>query len=151
MAGVLIDGIVVVSEPAVLYQQVCGWFFRTLADWTDAPHGRGVVSLPLNVVLDEGNVLAPDVLWFDDELPLDAVNAPRCRIWWSRSVARDVALRHGEPHPALPPKQRGQWIRRCARARCRRDARVSAPAGPLGPRRRSAARRRLTSRRFRSG
>jgi Uma2 family endonuclease len=73
----LIDGVVVVTEPAVLHQQVCGWIFRALAEWVDSPPGRGAVSLPLNVVLDEGNVLAPDVLWFDGALPLDAANAPR--------------------------------------------------------------------------
>jgi Uma2 family endonuclease len=73
----LIDGMVVVSEPAVLHQQVCGRIYRALADWSETPGGRGAVSLPLNVVLDERNVLAPDVLWFDGELPLDAVNAPR--------------------------------------------------------------------------
>src|SRR3954452_13896830 len=73
----LIDGTVVVNEPGILHQRVCGLIYRALADWSESPDGRGVVSLPLNVPLDEENVLAPDVLWFDGDLPLDAANAPR--------------------------------------------------------------------------
>jgi hypothetical protein len=55
----LIDGVVVVSEPAVLHQQVRGKLYYELVSWTATSQGRGAVSLPLNVVLDEGNVLAP--------------------------------------------------------------------------------------------
>src|SRR3954470_19672723 len=73
----LIDGAVVVNEPTILHQRVCGLIYEALAQWTRTAGGRGTASLPLNVVLDDGNVLAPDVLWFDGELPLDAANAPR--------------------------------------------------------------------------
>ena len=73
----LIDGAVVVNEPSVLHQRVCALIYEALAAWIRAPAGRGTVTWPLNVVLDDGHVLAPDVLWFDGDLPLDAVNAPR--------------------------------------------------------------------------
>jgi Uma2 family endonuclease len=73
----LIDGAVVVNEPGILHQRVCGLIYRALAAWTQGADGRGTASLPLNVALDADNVLAPDVLWFDGDLPLDAANAPR--------------------------------------------------------------------------
>lgn len=73
----LIDGAVVVNEPSVLHQRVCGLIFRALAEWTETPPGRGTASLPLNIRLDDHNVLAPDVMWFDGEIRLDAADAPR--------------------------------------------------------------------------
>ena len=60
----LIDGEVIVHEPGILHQHVCGLIYRALAAWPEGPDGRGTVTLPLNVPLDTGNVLAPDVLWF---------------------------------------------------------------------------------------
>src|SRR3954449_9571408 len=73
----LIDGTLVVNEPGILHQRVCGLIYRALADWSESADGRGSASLALNVALDGENVLAPDVLWFEGELPLDAANAPR--------------------------------------------------------------------------
>lgn len=73
----LLDGIVIVNEPSILHQHVCGLIYRVLVAWTETDDGRGTVSLPINVVLDGGNVLAPDVPWFEGELPLTAVDAPR--------------------------------------------------------------------------
>jgi Uma2 family endonuclease len=73
----LIDGVVVVTEPTVLHQRVCKLILQALDGWARDELGRGDVSLPLNVVLDSGNVLAPDVLWFDGELSLAEANAPR--------------------------------------------------------------------------
>jgi Uma2 family endonuclease len=73
----LVDGAVVVNEPSILHQHVCGLAYRALAAWTETAGGRGTATLPINVPLDAGNVLAPDVLWFDGELTLAAVNAPR--------------------------------------------------------------------------
>ena len=40
-------------------------------------HGHGEASWPLDVRLDDGTVLAPDVLWFAEPLPADATRAPR--------------------------------------------------------------------------
>jgi len=73
----LIDGVIVVNQPTVLHQHVCVRFLMELVRWTETANGRGTAILPLNVVLDESNVLAPDVLWFHGELPLDAANPPR--------------------------------------------------------------------------
>lgn len=73
------------------HQQVCGTIYFELVAWTRASQGRGAVSLPLNVVLDEGNVLAPDVLWFDGELPLDAATHRGRRTWSSRFRHRPQA------------------------------------------------------------
>jgi Uma2 family endonuclease len=73
----LIDGVVVVNEPSILHQHICGLIYQALAQWTRSPEGRGTATLPINVPLDTRNVLAPDVLWFDGDLPLNAVNAPR--------------------------------------------------------------------------
>jgi Uma2 family endonuclease len=73
----LIDGAVVVIEPTILHQRVCGLIFEALSAWVRSPSGRGTVTLPINVPLDAHNVLAPDVLWYDGDLPLTAVHAPR--------------------------------------------------------------------------
>ena len=45
--------------------------------WTRSPKGHGTATLPLNVRMDSGNVLAPDVLWFDDRVPWDLPAAHR--------------------------------------------------------------------------
>src|SRR5436190_6786407 len=73
----LIDGVVLVNEPSILHQHVCGLVYQALAAWTRSPTGRGTATLPINIPLDAQNVLAPDVMWFDGGLPLSAVNAPR--------------------------------------------------------------------------
>lgn len=102
----LIDGVVVVNEPSILHQHVCGLVYQALAAWTRSPAGRGMATLPLNVWLDSQNVLAPDVMWFDAELPLNAVNAPpapdlvvevRSPGTWRLDVGRkrDLYERHG--------------------------------------------------------
>jgi Uma2 family endonuclease len=73
----LIDGVLVVNEPSILHQHVCGLVYRALAAWAESTDGHGTATLPINVPLDAENVLAPDVMWFDGKLPLRAVNAPR--------------------------------------------------------------------------
>jgi Uma2 family endonuclease len=72
----LIDGIVIVHEPTIPHQRVCLEIIGALRDWVRGG-GHGEVTLPLDVPLDERNVLAPDVLWFADRLPNDATRAPR--------------------------------------------------------------------------
>ena len=73
----LIDGVVVVNEPANLHQIVCMLVVVELVAWTRSLEGYGTATLPLNVKLDDDNVLAPDVLWFSDEVPLDMPRAHR--------------------------------------------------------------------------
>ena len=73
----LVEGVLVVNEPTVLHQRVVGLIYAALLAWTRAGSGRGVVSLPLDVRLDDATVLAPDVLWFADEIDVGAPRAPR--------------------------------------------------------------------------
>jgi hypothetical protein len=73
----LIDGTVVVDQPTFLRQQTCLAVATALRAWVTAAPGRGPAALSLDVVLPSGDVLPPDVLWFAEPLPLDAVRAPR--------------------------------------------------------------------------
>lgn len=70
----LIDGHVVVSQPAPLHQHVVLEVATALRQWTKTPTGRGTAILSLDVVY-ETSVLAPDVLWFAEPLPLDTRRA----------------------------------------------------------------------------
>ena len=72
----LIAGVLVVNEPTVLHQRVVGLIYAALLAWTRAAPGRGTVSLPLDVRLDDATVLAPDVLWFAEPIDLGAPRAP---------------------------------------------------------------------------
>lgn len=60
----LVEGEVVVNEPTPLHQLVVRNVFRALDDWTRKVDGRGEVTLPLDVALDDRNVFAPDLLWY---------------------------------------------------------------------------------------
>jgi Uma2 family endonuclease len=73
----LLDGVVIVNQPSVQHQRVCARIHRALEDWSRSDRGRGEASWPLDVVLDDGTVLAPDVLWFAETLPTEASRAPR--------------------------------------------------------------------------
>ena len=59
----LIGGEIVVSEPTRLHQHVLGEIYHRLRLWADAEPGRGYPGLPVNVILGERNVYAPDVWW----------------------------------------------------------------------------------------
>lgn len=72
----LIDGVVVLSEPTPLHQHVVMEFGVALRQWTKSSTGRGMVYLSLDVFY-ESNVLAPDLLWFEEPLPLDVKRADR--------------------------------------------------------------------------
>jgi Uma2 family endonuclease len=73
----LLDGTVIVNQPSVEHQRVCARIHRAIEDWTRSEQGRGEVSWPLDVVLGDATVLAPDVLWFAEPLPARAAQAPR--------------------------------------------------------------------------
>ena len=69
----LVDGVVILHEPRRLHQRVLQRLLRALEDWTLAQPGRGDVSLPLDVRLDDCNVFAPDILWYaEGHVPADA-------------------------------------------------------------------------------
>jgi len=62
----LIDGVLVVSQPRFRHQDAVASILVALSAWCDGASGRGAVSLPLDVELDDHNVYGPDVLWYGD-------------------------------------------------------------------------------------
>jgi Uma2 family endonuclease len=60
----LVEGEVVVHEPTWLHQRVLRELFRALDSWSCAAAGRGDVSWPVDVKLDEHNVYGPDLIWY---------------------------------------------------------------------------------------
>jgi len=94
----LIDGTVVVNQPTFLHQRTCLAFASRLHTWTTGGSGRGAATLSLDVVLPTGDVLAPDVLWFAEPIPLDALRAPRVpdlavEVRSPSTWARDVSVK----------------------------------------------------------
>ena len=61
----LVDGEVIVQGPTNLHQLVLKDVFRALDAWAATP-GRGTVSWPLDIRLDERNVFGPDLMWYAD-------------------------------------------------------------------------------------
>jgi Uma2 family endonuclease len=60
----LVDGEVVLNQPGNLHQVVLLDLIVVLTGWASHARGRGRVSLPLDVKLDEWNVFGPDVMWY---------------------------------------------------------------------------------------
>lgn len=60
----LVEGELVVNQPTPLHQRAALELAFALKGWADARPGRGQVCLPIDVLLDERNVYAPDVLWY---------------------------------------------------------------------------------------
>jgi Uma2 family endonuclease len=56
--------VVVVDEPLRLHQRAVLEIAIALHAWTAKQAGRGEVSIPLDVAIDDHNVYAPDVLWY---------------------------------------------------------------------------------------
>jgi Uma2 family endonuclease len=63
----LVDGEIVVSEATLRHQDLYLFIVRRLADWADAGSARGRAGIPVDVVLDDRNVFAPDVWWVSEE------------------------------------------------------------------------------------
>lgn len=63
----LIEGELVLVDPTWLHQLVCVDLTFALKTWIVAEPGRGEVSMPIDVKLDERNVYNPDVLWYAAE------------------------------------------------------------------------------------
>ncbi len=72
----LIDGEIVVNDPAALHGHVQGNLFLTLGNWTRAEPGRGTAVFPRDVAIDEHNVFKPDVLWYADGRLPDPLSPP---------------------------------------------------------------------------
>ena len=60
----LVDGEVVVNEPAALHGDANWNLMFALGQWCAEKPGRGRVTLPRDVLLDAGNVFSPDILWY---------------------------------------------------------------------------------------
>jgi len=60
----LVEGEVIVQEPRPLHQFVVQDLLVALHAWASEASGRGRVTLPLDVKLDEYNVFGPDLLWY---------------------------------------------------------------------------------------
>jgi len=65
------------KRPTLLHQHVSGRLYRAIADWVDSPSGRGTVLLPLSIAVGPGSAYTPGLMWFEDELLLDAERVPR--------------------------------------------------------------------------
>jgi Uma2 family endonuclease len=61
----LVDGEIIVNEPRLVHQMLHGRLFRALDGWVLAAEKRGLVTSPLDVQLDDYNVYAPDLLWYE--------------------------------------------------------------------------------------
>ncbi|MDQ3724106.1 MAG: Uma2 family endonuclease [Actinomycetota bacterium] len=73
----LVDGEVVVNQPALKHQMLHGRLHWALHSWVQAGDRHGLVVSPLDVRLDDHNVYAPDLLWYRAErVPAIAAKAP---------------------------------------------------------------------------
>lgn len=67
----LVEGELIVDVPLLLHQFVTLELQYALSSWARSARGRGLVSLPLDVKLDEHNVFNPDLLWYPQEVAPD--------------------------------------------------------------------------------
>ncbi len=97
----LIDGTVVVHEPTLVHARIQGLLYRRLWDGVDdAARGRGYVSLPTDVLIDDRNVFAPDLWWVgehrvpaEDQLHLDGVPDLVVEIRSPSTWGRDLSIK----------------------------------------------------------
>jgi Uma2 family endonuclease len=62
----LVEGEVIVQEPNATHQIVLRELFVALHAWSQDAPGRGEILWSLDVLIDERNVFAPDLLWYAD-------------------------------------------------------------------------------------
>lgn len=62
----LIESEVVVCSPGWLHNCAQGAILFAIESWRRGAYGRGAVSVPAAVQLDDHNVYLPDVLWYRD-------------------------------------------------------------------------------------
>ncbi|MEJ7798517.1 MAG: Uma2 family endonuclease [Solirubrobacteraceae bacterium] len=89
----LVDGVVIVHEPLARHQYVVFDLAVALREWACAQPGRGRVTLPLDVRLDEYNVFAPDILWYAE----------------GRAPGRDAQRPSPTPDLAVEVRSRSTW------------------------------------------
>lgn len=73
----LINGDVVVNDPAPLHAHAQIAIVRALLRWLDGPRGSGTLLPGLDVKLDERNVFVPDTMWYSaDRAPSRGAKPP---------------------------------------------------------------------------
>jgi Uma2 family endonuclease len=71
----LINGEVIVNNPTLRHQRIVSFVHFELMSWTRAAAGRGESPGQVDVKIDSGNVLAPDVIWVaEGRLPADGTH-----------------------------------------------------------------------------
>lgn len=60
----LVEGEVVLNQPGLPHQFVLADLLRALDAWARESPGRGRVTLPIDVKIDDRNVFGPDLLWY---------------------------------------------------------------------------------------
>ncbi|MGI8593053.1 MAG: Uma2 family endonuclease [Solirubrobacteraceae bacterium] len=104
----LIDGRIVVNVPRIPHQTLVGRLHLALGNWVEEEPGRGRAWLPLDVIVDDHNVLAPDLVWVAEERlpepgaallarPPDLLVEVRSPSTWHRDIGvkRRLYERHG--------------------------------------------------------
>lgn len=69
----LIDGVIVVNEPALRHQRIQSWLIHRFYSHMEAHPGAGEGGGPADVRMGEWNVFAPDVWWTSTPLGRDAL------------------------------------------------------------------------------
>jgi Uma2 family endonuclease len=59
----LINGEIVVTQASLRHQRIAGEIYFQLTAWLRANPGHGEAGFPVDVLLDDFNVFAPDVWW----------------------------------------------------------------------------------------
>ena len=68
----LVDGQIVMDEPRLMHGLLQFRLAFALGKWIERSEGRGLVTMPTNVTMDDYNVYGPDLLWFrEDRIPKD--------------------------------------------------------------------------------
>ena len=68
----LIDGEVVATDATWTHQRTTVRVLVAIASWVNAGEGRGAVTTPIDVYLDDRNVYTPDVVWYSEaRIPSD--------------------------------------------------------------------------------
>jgi Uma2 family endonuclease len=89
----LVNGEVVVNDPALRHQRIAVFVLRRLADWADAEPGRGEAGVGSNWVVGPRSLFIPDVWWVTE----------------AHRPARDVVLIGGSPDLVVEVRSASTW------------------------------------------
>ena len=89
----LIGGVIVVDNPLVKHQLVCSEILHELMLWSRAEPNRGLVTLPIDVLIGEHDVYGPDILWYRND----------------RAPARDAGRPYAVPDLAVEVRSPSTW------------------------------------------